>query len=201
MKCARASTWIQLYLDDRLSQERAGELQRHLGACAACREELTSLLSLRQSIIATDLTPHQTPEGAAEPADLTDAIVRRIAAYETRKALEAEERRAALERRPEFIPDFVPAWVGRRSIAVSVLLVALLVAALQPGGLSAVANTLAHQLDSAVSALLTPGPDQVSWAVWLAGGVVTLVVLVWFMRADASSEWRRAISERFPQLW
>jgi anti-sigma factor RsiW len=198
MKCARASTWIQLYLDDRLSQERAGELQRHLGACAACREELTALLSLRQSIIKTDLTPDPTPAGAPEPADLTDAIMRRIAAYE---AHEAEERRVALERRPEFIPDFVPAWVGRRSIAVSVVLVALLVAALQPGGLGAVANTLAHQLDGAVSAMLTPGPDQLSWAVWLAGGVVTLVVVVWFMRADASSEWRRAISERLPQLW
>ena len=95
----------------------------------------------------------------------------------------------------------VPTWVGPRSIAVSVVLVALLVTALLPGGWGAVANTLAHQFDGVISALLSPGPDQVSWAVWLAGGLVTLMAVIWFMRADASSQWRRAISERLPQLW
>jgi anti-sigma factor RsiW len=187
MKCARASKLIQLYVDDRLSQAKADELQRHLSACAGCREELASLLSLRETIVATDLAP--------EPADLTDAIMRRIAAAEARKA---EARKAeALERRPEFLP----AWVGWRSIGVSAVLVALLVTALLPGGWIVVVNTLSRDLAGVINALLEPGPDQVTWAVWLAGGLVTLVVVVWFMRTDASSQWRRAISERFPQLW
>lgn len=191
MKCARASTWMQLYLDDRLSQARAEELQRHLGGCVACCEELSALLSVRESLKAADLHVRM------EPLDLTEAIMRRVAAFEARKA----EERMALERRPEFVPDFVPAWVGRRSIAVSVVLVALLVTALLPGGWGAVASALAHDLDGVVGALLEPGPDQLSWAVWLGGGLVTLMAVVWFVRADASSEWRRAISERLPQLW
>jgi anti-sigma factor RsiW len=177
--CARTGKLIQLYLDDRLSHAQALELQRHLGGCAACREELSALLNVRHAMIETDVEPDLAPEGA--PADLTDAIMRRIAAYETRKTL---------ERRPEFIPDFVPEWVGWRSVVVTVALAILVITALMPGGWSGV-----------VSALLAPGPDQISWAVWLAGGLVTLVVVVWFMRADASAEWRRAISERFPQLW
>jgi anti-sigma factor RsiW len=182
--CARTGKLIQLYLDDRLSRAQALALQRHLSGCAACREELSALLNLRTAIVATDVEPDLTPEGA--PADLTETIMRRIAAYETRKAVE----RKALERRPEFIPDFVPEWVGWRSVVVSVALLALVVTALMPGGWNA-----------AIAALLSPGPDQISWAVWLGGGLVTLLAVIWFVRADASSQWRRAISERFPQLW
>jgi anti-sigma factor RsiW len=204
--CARARELVQFYLDDQLSQKQAEDLQRHLSGCAACREELSALLRLRHTIVATDPTPQIMPEG--EPADLTEAIMRRVAAYEVSKAQQAEaraeglaRRRAALERRPEFIPDFVPGWVGWRSVGVSAVMVALLITALLPGGWGAMANTLAHQLDGMVSALLSPGPDQISWAVWLAGGLVTLAAFVWFMRADASSQWRRAISERLPPLW
>src|SRR6516162_9522517 len=39
-----------------------------------------------------------------------------------------------------------------------------LVTALMPGGWNA-----------AIAALLSPGPDQISWAVWLGGGLVTLL--------------------------
>jgi anti-sigma factor RsiW len=182
--CASTGKLIQLYLDDRLSQAQALELQRHLGGCAACREELGALVNLRMAIVATDIEPDLAPEGA--PEELTDAIMRRIATYETRKAVE----RKALERRPEFIPDFIPEWVGWRSVVISVALVALVITALLPGGWNAV-----------IGALLSPGPDQISWAVWLGGGLVTLLAVIWFVRADASSQWRRAISERFPQLW
>src|SRR5215813_4581669 len=108
--CASTGKLIQLYLDDRLSQKQAAELQRHLSGCAACREELSALLSLRHAIVETDISSDITQADA--PADLTDAIMRRIAAYETRKAVE----RKALERRLEFIPDFVPEWVGWRSV-------------------------------------------------------------------------------------
>jgi anti-sigma factor RsiW len=182
--CARTGKLIQLYLDDRLSQAQASELQRHLGGCAACREELSALLHVQAGIVATDVEMDLTPEGA--PTDLTDAIMRRIAAYETRKAVE----RKTLERRPEFIPDFVPEWVGWRSVVISVALLALVITALLPGG-----------WNSVIGALLSPGPDQISWAVWLGGGLVTLLAVVWFVRADASADWRRAISERLPQLW
>jgi anti-sigma factor RsiW len=182
--CARTGKLIHLYLDDRLSHAQALELQRHLGGCAACREELSALLNVRHAVIATDGELDLAPEGA--PEDLTGAIMRRIAAYETRKAVE----RKALERRPEFIPGFVPEWVGWRSVVITVVLAILVITALMPGGWNA-----------AISALLSPGPDQISWAVWLGGGLVTLLAVIWFVRADASSQWRRAISERLPQLW
>jgi anti-sigma factor RsiW len=182
--CARTGKLIQLYLDDRLSHAQALELQRHLGGCAACREELSALLNVRHALIETDGELDLAPEGA--PADLSDAIMRRIAAYETRKAVESK----AWERRPEFIPGFVPEWVGWRSVVITVVLAILVITALMPGGWSA-----------AISALLSSGPDQISWAVWLGGGLVTLLAVIWFVRADASSQWRRAISERLPQLW
>lgn len=49
--------------------------------------------------------------------------------------------------------------------------------------------------------LLTPGPDAIVWAIWVAGAVVTLTAVAWFARADASAEWRRALVARLPQLW
>jgi anti-sigma factor RsiW len=199
--CASAQQLIHLYLDDRLNEKQAEALQRHLSGCAACREELSALLNLRLVIIATDIEMGLTPERAHEPADLTDAIMQRVAAYEIHKAEAEVEKRTELERRRETLPDFFPARVGWRSVGVSVVLVALLVTALLPGGWGAVADTLARDSNGVVGVLLSPGPNQISWAVWLGGGLVTLMAVVWFVRADASSEWRRAISERLPQLW
>jgi anti-sigma factor RsiW len=199
--CASAQQLIHLYLDDRLNQKQAQALQRHLGGCAACREELSALLNVRSAIVSTDMEMGLTPERAPDPADLTEAIMRRVAAYEVRKAEAEVEKRAELERRRDTLPDFVPARVGWRSVGVSVVLVALLVTALLPGGWGAVATTLARDSSGVVGALLSPGPNQISWAVWLGGGLITLMAVVWFVRADASSQWRRAISERLPQLW
>ena len=80
--CARTEKVIQLYLDDRLNRAQALELQRHLGDCAACREELSALLNVRHALIETDGELDLAPEGA--PEDLADAIMRRIAVYEMR---------------------------------------------------------------------------------------------------------------------
>jgi len=77
-RCARTGKLIQLYLDDQLSHAQAQQLQRHLGGCAACREELSALLNVRHAMIETDGELDLAPGGA--PEDLADAIMRRIAA-------------------------------------------------------------------------------------------------------------------------
>jgi len=95
-------------------------------------------------------------------------------------------------------------WTGA-ALALAILALALFVwpapfgQGLTPTSLAQVAPT--RLLGAAEQWLLTPGPDAIVWAVWVAGAVATLIAVAWFARADASAEWRRALVERLPQFW
>jgi len=95
-------------------------------------------------------------------------------------------------------------WTGAALVALAVALATFVWPA--PFGQGVTPAMLAqleptHLLGAAEQWLLTPGPDAIMWAIWVAGAVVALVAVAWFARADASAEWRRALVERLPQLW
>src|SRR5690242_18215423 len=113
--CARTQRLIHVHLDDRLSQKQAEALQQHLGGCVACREELDSLLNLRSAIVSTDSVMDMAPETTPDPAELTEAIMRRVVAYEMHKAEAKAKKRAEREQWRGARPDFVPARFGWRS--------------------------------------------------------------------------------------
>jgi anti-sigma factor RsiW len=186
MTCTKSAKWLQIYIDGRLERVRLAHLEAHLAACDACRRELAILEQIRDCASERELLP--------EPADLTQRILYRIAAYEARRALPAgaEPLGSGVG-----IPRWVTSWRG--ALAAIVILMAL--ALLQPGAVASAMDTLSRQAESAYILLLTPGPDSISWAVWVVACLATLFLAVWFIRADASSAWRRAISERLPQLW
>jgi anti-sigma factor RsiW len=182
MTCKRAAYWLQLYIDGRLERTRLARLEQHLAICGACPQELALLEQIRDGARASELV--------AEPAELTERILYRIAAYEARHAARAEE----------WLPG-VPRWaIGWRSAVVALLVFAAL-ALLQPGAFATLSDTLSRHATNAYTLLMAPGPDAISWGVWVGGLVAALLLTVWFARADASSAWRRAISERLPQLW
>lgn len=186
MKCRKATYLIQLYLDGRLAPARHVHLEQHLASCAACRHELAVLQSIRGAAAEGELVP--------EPADLTALVMSRVAAYEARRALAAAPSPAA----PPFgLPRWVIGWRG----AVVAALMLLSIALLQPTAFGGLGATLTRDVSGAFNALLGPGPDSISWAVWLLGSIVALAFTVWFARAEASSAWRRAIAQRLPQLW
>jgi anti-sigma factor RsiW len=186
MTCTTSAKWLQLYIDGRLERARLARLEGHLAACEACRRELALLEQIRDCASERELVP--------EPADLTQRILYRIAAYEARRALPAE---AGPLGSGVGIPRWVTSWRG--AIAAVVILMAL--ALLRPGAFASAMDTLSRQAASAYMLLLTPGPDSISWGVWVVACLATLALAVWFVRADASSTWRRAISQRLPQLW
>src|SRR5579863_6457059 len=179
MTCKKTAYWLQLYIDGRLDPARHTRVERHLAACPTCRREL-ALLECVGTVAGERAL-------IAEPADLTQRVLDRVAAYEAHRTARAQ--------------DWLAGAAGRaanwRTVALAlVVLVAL--ALLQPGNAAAFTDTLSRHLESAYILLLTPGPDSISWGVWGAGGLVAGALTIWLARADASSGVRRAISQRLP---
>lgn len=182
MTCKRTASLLQLYVDDRLAPAQVARLERHLAGCGNCREELALFECIRDGAGESELIE--------EPADLTQRVLDRVAAFESRRAAAAQE----------WLPGVSGLAASWRKVALA--LVALVALALLPSGNAfALTDTLSRHVASAYILLLTPGPDSISWGVWAAGGLVAGAFTIWFARADASSGWRRAISQRLPQLW
>ncbi|HEX8997812.1 MAG TPA: zf-HC2 domain-containing protein [Ktedonobacterales bacterium] len=192
MRCGRASSWLNLYIDGRLDVRRLSRLEGHLLTCPACRGELARL-RMMQAVLREERM-------VEEPAQLTEHVMGRISAYEAQRASEAalaRQRAAALK------IERAQAWRGvgaRRALALVLALAAVVVWAQMttPALLSGMAARLGPNL---LQLLVTPGPDEIAWSVWIAGGALAVGVFTWLARTDASEELRRALADRLPQLW
>ncbi len=196
MKCGRASGWMSLYLDGRLDVQRLGRLERHLTLCADCRRDLARLRLMQRAL-------HEEPL-VDEPAGLHEHVMRRITAYEAQQASDAalaRQRVAARKARRKI--ERAQAWRGvgaRRALALTVALAALVVWA-QVTTPTLLPGMLGHLGPNLLQLLVTPGPYEIAWSVWIAGAALALGVCAWLARTDASEELRRALAERLPQLW
>lgn len=187
--CQRYSTWIPLYRASTLELVDVQRLEAHLRRCALCRADLAAQDAVQLAV--------QTQPGVDAPPQLTERILGRIACYEaarpaSRVAPHVELR--AFGRAPN---RFVLAW--RYSLVAAVLTVAY--ALLRPVAWATFMDAVARNLNDLMTILIAPGPDEISWGVWILGVGVLLFVVLRFWRADASVAWRRELSERLPQLW
>lgn len=179
MKCSRARTLLNLYVDGRLSASRFAALEAHLGDCAACRAELTHLELVTRSLAEAPFV--------AEPERLTTLILARIAGYEANRA-HAHER------------SFAPRWGDAVLAAVLASLTTLLFVFLDPHlrvGILANVSSVGAQLSTLVS---TPGQGALGWLVWSVWIGAGCVLAVWLAGAQVRSTWRRSLAERIPQL-
>lgn len=183
MTCKKAAYWLQLYLDGRLDRSHLARLEQHLQSCMACREDRILFEQIREGASEGELV--------AEPADLTERVVARVAAYEASRASSPEEWLAG-------VPQWALSW---RSAAFALVVVVALTYLAAPREFMRLSESLAGAATVAYSLLLAPGPDSISWGIWAAGCAVALMLTVWLVRADASSALRRAIAQRLPQLW
>lgn len=192
MRCGRASGWLSLYIDGRLNVRRLSRLERHLTTCAECRRDLARLRLMQAAL--------REERMVDEPPRLTEHVMRRISAYEAQRASDAAlARQRAAARKIER----AQAWrsVGvRRALTLAIALVAFIVWAqvTTPRLLPGMAARLGPNL---LQLLVTPGPDEIAWSVWIAGAALALAVCTWLARTDASEEFRRALADRLPQLW
>lgn len=188
MTCSQSQRWLQEYLDGRLDSAQVAALQRHLHGCPACRADLVLYEALRETLSEDALCEHVGV--AAQPIvvpDLAPLVLQRIARADA-------ERAAAREKS-------LVTWRERRWQGVVALLLLALAWLVAPGGGDGYNRGLNHALSSASAVLLTPGPDSIAWLAWAAGVALVLVLVCSVLRAESAAEWRRAVSQRLPQLW
>jgi anti-sigma factor RsiW len=195
LRHTHAGVLMSLYLDQRLDTRGLRQLEQHLGQCAACRRDMARLRLAEPALRETD------PAAASEvPTDLVERVSRRVAAYEARKATDmarARQRRAARKvARAAFWRG--PGWRLVGAAVALVIAVTVWWRSYPESGLAGAAARLGTDL---FQLLLTPGPDEIAWSVWIAVAALALGVGGWLARADASEEWRRALVDRLPQLW
>ena len=173
-ECRKANVWLQLYIDGRLDPRQLPALEDHLDGCAECRAALAAYEVVVQSA--------GMPEGAPEPAQLTAAIMARIAAYEA-------------QRRPVAQGQFAPRWGDALLAALLATLSTLLFALLNPG----VRDAMAHAFPLAATLLGAPGPGAIAWSawvVWIASGMGLTLVLA---GAEVRAAWRKRLAARWGQ--
>ena len=192
MRCGRANDWMSLYLDSRLEMRRLEQLERHLLGCEACRRDLARLRLVQMAL--------RDERMVEEPAGLNEHVMRRISAYEAQRASKAAmaRQRAAARRIARG-----QAWRGagaRRALALALTLVAFVVWA-QVTTPTLLPNLAAHLGPNLLQLLVSPGPYEIAWSVWIAGATLALAAFTWLARTEASEEFRRALADRLPQLW
>ncbi|HZC04556.1 MAG TPA: zf-HC2 domain-containing protein [Ktedonobacterales bacterium] len=195
MNCTRAGGWMSVYVDGRLDVRRMARLERHLMTCAECRRDLARLRVMQMALSEERLVD--------EPVGLTAHVMRRISAYEAQRASDAARARQRAALKADRRAARAQAWraVGsRRVLALSVALLALVVWA-QVTTPTLLPGVAAHLVPGMLQLLVTPGPYEVAWSVWIAGAGLALAIFTWFARTDASEELRRTLAERLPQLW
>ncbi|MEO7002710.1 MAG: zf-HC2 domain-containing protein [Ktedonobacterales bacterium] len=221
MKCSQAIKRLHLYVDRRLDPRSLMPLEQHLYGCAACCAELRMLEMIGASV--------EGLESAPEPPALTEQTMRRIAAYEAEKASQAARARQKRARRharhairqiegvralkPVTAPP-QPGWIGwlsgaavsvgpRRLTALAVIGAALIVWAYAGFSINTVLmapSVALRLLPQFVQLLLSPGPEQIAWGVWVGAALVVSAGITWFARASVYADWRRSLAERLPQL-
>jgi anti-sigma factor RsiW len=183
MNCSRAERWLNLYVDGRLDARRLPALEDHILACAHCRTELALFESIHESLV--DL------QAATEPDGLTERILDRIAAYESRRV--AAQARA-----------FSLRWSDGLLAALLASVTTLLFVLLDPPLRASVPQALSHAFPGVFELLTTTGPGSIAWVAWIVWVAAGLMLAIWFAGAEVRSSWRRSLSQRmpqFPQLW
>ncbi len=179
MSCSRITPLLHLYVDGRLASSQFTTVEEHLSTCTSCRHDLQLLTAIADSLAAD--------AAVEEPPQLTERILFRVADYEARRAVTP---RASLQRREVAI---------RAGIVALLALVAF--ALLRPGDWANLVRSVERSLPMVVATLTSPGPNSISWGVWMLGAAVVAVAVLRIWRTDASAAWRRELANRLPQLW
>jgi predicted anti-sigma-YlaC factor YlaD len=198
MRCAKAAEQLQLYIDKQLTLDQVRTLEAHLATCAACREELFLLETIESAL--------QNIEFVAEPADLTQNIMRRVALIAQR----GEEVPAKSARESTTVKEFA-SMLFRPSLAE-----------LLAAGLLATITTLGVVLGQASvreALLITGGHDIFSliflglWHIILGMNSGTLMLVFWVLGTilgiwitlalagnEVRTQWLKAMLDRLP-VW
>ena len=184
MRCKEASQQLQLYLDNRLTIEQVRSLEAHLISCNACREELIMFESMINDL--------ESFKVVAEPDDLNEKIMRRVALAATQQA--PSPSKFSLWR-PSLLEILVAAALATVATIGTILqqpaIRSLLPVANGHDRLSLMFINLLHTLISVDSTALI-------LALWIAGTVLGVGITLIFAGSEMRTQWFKAMMERLP---
>jgi anti-sigma factor RsiW len=178
MTCSRTRAWLQLYVDGQLHPRHLARLEEHMETCGTCRADLALLELICQGASGLIL-----PHG---PAELTDAIMHRIAELEARRASLAGQRL------------FAPGWGDAVLAAILATLATAVFLIFQPALWQTSSSAVLQALTPAGRALISVYPSWPSWVAWLVWVGIGLVIAIGFAGSEVRANWRRGLLARLP---
>lgn len=181
MRCSEATRQLQLYIDDRLSLDQVRTLEVHIAACANCREELCLLEEGISSLRILKLV--------AEPSDLTQRIMERVAVTPQRR-----------------LPDLAPLKPSLQELLLGVFLATLTtlgVILAQPSIRAALPFANGHDAISlffinSLHQLLSLDFSALIWVFWIFGTLLGVAITLLLVGEDVRAQWYKAMMDRLP---
>ena len=188
MRCSKATRQLQLYIDKQLTLDQIRALEAHLSICSTCREELFLLEMIEQAL--------QSMEPIAEPPDLTDNIMRRVAlsAHQT-------ERVSRERTRLSFRPSLSELLAAAALATVTTLGIIMDLPSLRP--VLPVVN--GHDLLSLIliniwNMLISVNSGTLMLWFWVIGTILGVWITLILAGNEVRSTWFRAVLDRLP-VW
>jgi len=181
VRCSEAGRQLQLYIDDRLSLQEVTALEAHLTGCIDCQEELFLLEEAVGYV--------RTFRMVAEPEDLTERIMQRVAITQQRR-----------------MPDFSllrPTFAELLVVVLLATITTLGVILAQPSVRAVLPFANGHDAVSlfflnSLHQLLSYGVSAVILALWVIGALLGVFITLVLVGEDVRSEWFKAMMDRLP---
>jgi|SRR6185437_2092257 len=189
MRCSKAVHQIQLYIDHQLTLRQTRVLEAHVASCSSCREELVLLEAVSCGL--------DSLKFVAEPADMHEQIMHRVATTTARKQQSALEKQVAADFKL-FRPSL------SEILAAAVLAtVATLISLLQLPFMQHLPSAHGHDLFSLLYTqvthmLTTIDTNTLSLALWIVGTLLGVLITLMVAGNEMRTQWFKAMIERLP---
>ncbi|SRR5260370_39295381 len=191
MRCTQATHQLQLYLDHQLTLRQTRVLEAHVASCADCHAELHLLEEVAYGL--------NTLKFVAEPANMHEQIMNKVALNATRKQQQQRLKQAKAARFSPFRPSLVEmlaaillATVATLSILLRQPSIRALLPALNGQDLfSRLFMQAGHMLTSIDTNTLT-------LALWIVGTLLGVCITLAVAGSEMRTQWFKAMMERLP---
>lgn len=191
MRCTKATSQLQLYIDHQLTLRQTRVLETHVASCPACRAELHLLEKVICGL--------NTLKFVNEPADMHAQIMQKVALNASRKPQPQRQKQVQTMRfsplRPS-LAEILAAILLATVATLSILLQQPSIRTLLP-----IANS--HDLFSrlymqAVHMLTSIDTNTLILALWIVGTILGVCITLAVAGSEMRTQWFKAMMERLP---
>lgn len=189
MQCLRASRLLQLYIDGQLDLQQTRALKFHLANCPFCYEDFLLYEEIGQAL--------QGMELVAEPADLTENIMRRVAISEEIAQQERAEKLRQAGLRPS-LGELCAAILLATFAMFGIVFGQPAIRRMLPiaNGYDGVSLFFIHLW----SMLTSINSDTLMLGFWVIGTALGIWITLVLVGAELRNSWLRAVMDRLP-VW